>query len=84
MIDRKIPRAVSPFRQDISFVTFGLLVVSMVAGAINVSRINRFSSTAVLVFIGVELLRFFRAGDGVPGIKFKQLKNASLFLASAC
>lgn len=38
----------------------------MVAGAISVSRIIRFSSDAARIFVGVELLRFFRAGDGVP------------------
>lgn len=48
------------------YLTFGRGVVSMVAGAINVSSIRRFSSGAVLVLVGVELLRFFRAGDGVP------------------
>lgn len=48
------------------YLTFGRGVVSMVAGAINVSSIRRFSSGAVRVFVGVELLRFFRAGDGVP------------------
>lgn len=46
--------------------TFGREVVSIVAGAINVSSIRRFSSATVRVFVGVELLRFFRAGDGVP------------------
>lgn len=38
--------------------------VSNVAGAINVSRINRFSIAFVLV--GVELFLFLRDGDGVP------------------
>lgn len=47
-------------------VTFGRALVSMVAGAINVSSMSRFSSAAVLVFVGVELFLFFRAGDGVP------------------
>lgn len=45
--------------------TFGR-EVSIVAGAINVSSIKRFSSATVRVLVGVELLRFFRAGDGVP------------------
>lgn len=46
-------------------ITFGRALVSMVAGAINVSSIRRFS-IAALVFVGVELFLFLRAGDGVP------------------
>lgn len=46
-------------------ITFGRLPVSMVAGAISVSSMSRFS-TAARVFVGVELFLFFRAGDGVP------------------
>lgn len=38
----------------------------MVAGAISVSSISRFSFAAALVFVGVELFLFFRDGDGVP------------------
>lgn len=38
----------------------------MVAGAISVSSISRFSLAAALVFVGVELFLFFRDGDGVP------------------
>lgn len=46
-------------------ITFGRLPVSMVAGAISVSSISRFS-LAARVLVGVELFLFFRAGDGVP------------------
>lgn len=38
----------------------------MVAGAISVSSISRFSFAAALVLVGVELFLFFRDGDGVP------------------
>lgn len=46
--------------------TFGRGVVSIVAGAISVSRIKRLSWATGLFFVGVELFLFFRAGDGVP------------------
>lgn len=55
--------------------TFGraCALVSMVAGAMSVSSIKRFSM--FLVLVGVELFRFFRAGDGVPTKPEKEEKT---------